>query len=76
MLLLYISIGGILGLLILGPIGMLFGIALGLAFSIAQSAEKRTIELESKIQQLEFKHNDDLIHLKTLIKNLEEKQNL
>lgn len=71
---LYAAVGAILGLIIMGPLGILFGLALGLIFGVASAAENKAIKLEQKIQELEFKFNDEVAGLKTTIKELEGKQ--
>lgn len=45
----------------------LFGIGLGIAFSVSQSAEKKASELEQKVQLLEFQLNNELLALKDMI---------
>ena len=71
---LYVVVGGILGLYIFGPVGIIFGIALGVVFGMASAAENKAVKLEQKIQELEFKFNDEVVGLKATIEELEGKQ--
>lgn len=67
MILLYVIVGGITGFVIFGAPGALFGIGLGIAFSVSQSAEKKARELEHKVQLLEFQLNNEMLALKDMI---------
>ncbi|RNF41227.1 DUF456 domain-containing protein [Planococcus salinus] len=71
---LYVAVGGILGLIFLGPLGVFFGVALGLIFGVANAAENKAIKLESRMQKMEFKFNDEIVSLKETIKELEKNQ--
>lgn len=68
MIVIYIIVGGILGFVVFGPPGALFGIGLGIAFGVSQAAEKKTRDLENKVQLLEAKLNNEIMVRKTVVK--------
>ena len=75
MILLYISVGAILGFILLGPLGMIAGIALALVFGVAVAAERKANDLEGRIKAMETDFSSSIADLRTTLKELEQGRN-